>query len=279
MDIKGFLLAGLQKVAAHTWYSCVHRDDDETTTLADEMTTLADEMDTALKGFVGVSKLSGSASTYILNFTRADGSGSTSGSSKIHAFSMASQTLAGMMSAADKAKLDSLPMAANIANVSLVVGDMTAAVGTSAITLTLWTPEDENLQQVQLPAATPSNAGVMSAADKAGLDTLRILLRNPQLAAWLAPRTTGITADVSYNVPATQIDISTLQSGEKVVGVTNETLSVMFMTRDMEEIDTLNFTAGVEVDLSAILDVADIYYVENAGDHLSATLTLRIIEA
>ena len=272
MDIKGFLLAGLQKVAAHTWYSCVHRDDDEAT-------TLADEMDTALKGFVSVSKLSGSASTYILNFTRADGSGSTSGSSKICAFSMASQLLAGMMSAADKAKLDSLPSAANIANVSSVVGDMTAAFGTSAITLTLWTPEDENLQQVQLPAATQSKAGVMSANDKSAMDTLRILLRNPELAAWLAPRTTGITADVSYHCDPTQIDLSSLQSGEKVVGVTTATQRVYFQSENHSDLGYVEFEAGVETDLSDIITAAGTYYTTNDWSAETGTLTLRIVEA
>ena len=173
MDIKGFLLAGLQTVAAHTWYSCVHRDDDEET-------TLADEMDSALKGFVGVSKISGSASTYILNFTRADGSGSTSGSSKIHAFSMASQTLAGMMSAADKTKLDSLPTAASLEATYVTKEDAndaycgvsTVEAGNNYVDLHFDTLEGQDMDEVIIGAATQSTAGVMSANDKAKLDNL-----------------------------------------------------------------------------------------------------------
>ena len=272
MDIKGFLLAGLQKVAAHTWYSCVHRDDDDET-------TLADEMDTALKGFVGVSKLSGSASTYILNFKRADNSSSTAEGAKLYGFNMASQSLAGMMSAADKQKLDAMPLAGNIPNIGDVVGDVTAAAGASAITLTLWTPEDENLQQVQLPAVTAEKAGVMTANDKAELDTLRILLRNPQLAAWLAPRTTGITADVSYHCEPTQIDLSSLQSGEKVVGVTTATQRVYFQGSNHADLGYIEFEAGVVTDLSAIITAAGTYYTANDWSAVSGTLTLRIVEA
>lgn len=272
MDIKGFLLAGLQKVAAHTWYSCVHRDDDDAT-------TLADEMDTALKGFVGVSKLSGSASTYILNFKRADNSSSTAEGAKLYGFSMASQSLAGMMSAADKTKLDSLPNAGNIPNIGNVAGEISASTSATGVTITIYTPEGENLDDTNIPAATTEKAGVMTANDKAGLDTLRILLRNPQLAAWLAPRTTGITADVSYHCEPTQIDLSTLQSSEKVVGVTTATQRVYFQSANHADLGYIEFEAGVVTDLSAIITAAGTYYTINDWSAVSGALTLRIIEA
>lgn len=238
LDKTGTLMAGGNKVAPKTWFSCVVNDEDPEQTLL----VLAGLLNNA---FTDVAQNTRNSIAMTFRFSRING---TNRSIAIRA---ATTSLAGLMTADDKTKLDDIPTPSDIATKGNVIGDISASRTATALTLTLWSAEDENMGNVSIPAATQAAAGLMTAADKTLLDRLMTALTaNSPYLEYFKPRTTGITKLYNRSL-SPSVDLGNLYAGETVYikaskNCTVEVGSVQMATK------TLNLTAGEEVEAYVI---------------------------
>lgn len=147
----------------------------------------------------------------------------------------ASQQVAGLMSAADKTKLDGL----NTNNIS----NITFGSNSNNITVTINKDNGNSTDTsttINLPAASSSNAGTMSAADKTEHD--RISTANFALGAVTPSTTTIIVAASKTNISNGQ----TVANNVTIPGATNTAAGVMSAADKTEHdrINTVNFTLG-----------------------------------
>ena len=206
------------------------------------------------------------ASNVAINFTCIDVSGNSDTNSKIeHSVNIgaASSTLAGVMTSTDKTELD------RITTANFALGAVTPAASSVAIAATKTTISTgvSAANNITLPAATASVAGVMTAADKVKLDTTLPNLINSNkttidnytvngIKISTNPVVTGANTKVTgYSKPTTTGAIAATDSINGALGklekklddeVTNRTNAVSNLTNTVNNNKTTidNYTVG-----------------------------------
>lgn len=238
LDKTGTLMAGGNKVAPKTWFSCVVNDEDPEKTLQDAINTLLTAFATAAIHTRNTANMS-------LRFTRLNGGTQT------FFLNAATEEKAGLMTASDKTKLDNIPTPSEIPLKGSVIGDIDASRTATALTLTLWSADNENMGSVTIPAATQAAAGLMTAADKTFLDRLMTALTaNSPYLEYFKPRTTGITKHYTEAL-SPSVNLGDLYDGETVYIKASKNCSVEVGSGQMTP-KTLNLTAGEEVEAYVI---------------------------
>ena len=207
------------------------------------------------------------ASNVAINFTCTDVSGNSTDTDAINEHSVkigaASSTLAGVMTSTDKTELD------RITTANFALGAVTPAASSVAIAATKTTISTgvSAANNITLPAATASVAGVMTAADKVKLDTTLPNLINSNkttidnytvngIKISTNPVVTGANTKVTgYSKPTTTGAIAATDSINGALGklekklddeVTNRTNAVSNLTNTVNNNKTTidNYTVG-----------------------------------
>ena len=207
------------------------------------------------------------ASNVAINFTCTDVSGNSTDTSAKNEYSVnigaASSTLAGVMTSTDKTELD------RITTANFALGAVTPAASSVAIAATKTTISTgvSAANNITLPAATASVAGVMTAADKVKLDTTLPNLINSNkttidnytvngIKISTNPVVTGANTKVTgYSKPTTTGAIAATDSINGALGklekklddeVTNRTNAVSNLTNTVNNNKTTidNYTVG-----------------------------------
>lgn len=145
----------------------------------------------------------------------------------------ATASAAGVMTAADRTKLDSIEEGAQ-ANVPTNLGRTTSANG---ITVTSSTGSD-----AAIPAATPTVAGVMTAADKAKLDGIA------------AGAQVNVATNLGHSTTATTVTVTSSTGNNTTLPAATATAAGVFTSADKVKLDGIQ--AGAQANVATNLGIA-----------------------
>ena len=188
----------------------------------------------------------------------------------------ATQSAAGVLSAADKTKVD------RITGTNHVISQSTTTATSRVITITGINPTDNKAvsSSITLPEASETQAGLASASDKKTLNAIKTLVRSSHLkddGCWTRTASNVAINFTCTNVSGNSTDTNAKNEHSVNIGAASSTLAGVMTSTDKTELDritTANFALGAVTPAASSVAIAATKTTISTGVSAANNITL-----